>query len=375
MRYHRSAFRSPRGRSWRYGLASSTIVLAMSVIGLPGVAQADSGNQLQITAMTYNLFQGTELTEASSATTPAQFLAAVAADYGEVQTTDFPQRAQAIAAEAQSAAPDLIGLQEAALWQTGAPSATYPPPPPTTVSYDFVKILVAALNARGLHYAPVAVTTDFTLQGPGLFRNGLMSVQLTDRVAILARSDVPLTISNVQTGTYTHNTVVSSLQGPITLTEGWASVDATLGHHTVRFVTTHLADNSDAIGSAQAAELVQGPLNTDLPLIMTCDCNADPTTATYAVLTAAGLKDSWAQAEPGQPGYTCCQDTTLGNALLNPESTLNSRIDYIFTRGGGLKAAADQIIGANPASRSVPGGFWPSDHAGLIAELAQGGWN
>ena len=365
------AFPSPPARIRRYGLVSSVIVLAMSVIGLPASASA-SGNQLHITAMTYNLFQGTELTEASTATTPAQFLAAVAADYGEVQRTDFPERAQAIAAQAQTAAPDLIGIQEAALWQTGPPSASFPPPPPSAVAYDFIQLLVDALGADGLHYAPVAVTTDFTVQGPGLFPDGFMSVQLTDRVAILARTDVPLTISNVQTGTYTHNTVISTLQGPVTLTEGWASVDATLGNHTVRFVTTHLADNSDAVGSAQAAELVQGPLRTDLPVIMTCDCNADPASATYTVLTDAGLKDSWAHAQPGQPGDTCCQDTTLNNALLNPASTLTSRIDYIFSRGGGLKAAGDQVIGADPASRSVPGGFWPSDHAGLIAELVQG---
>ena len=372
MRQKYSAFRPLPSRIRRYGFVSLAFALVSAVIGLPTAARAASGNQLQITAMTYNLFQGSELTEAISAATPAQFLAAVAADYGEVQRTDFPQRAQAIAAEAQSAAPDLIGLQEAALWQTGAASTSFPPPPASTVSYDFVQILVDALNARGLHYAPVAVTTDFTVQGPGLFPNGFMNVQLTDRVAILARTDVPLTITDVQTGDYAHNTVISTLQGPVTLTEGWASVDATLGHHTVRFVTTHLADNSAAVGSAQAAELVQGPLSTDLPVMMTCDCNADPATAPYAVLTAAGLKDSWAQAEPGQPGFTCCQDTTLQNALLNPTSALTSRIDYIFSRGGGLKATADQIVGADPASRSVLGGFWPSDHAGLIAELAQG---
>ena len=372
MRQKYSAFRLLPGRLRRYGFITFAIALVMPVIGLASAAQAASSNQLQITAMTYNLFQGSELTEAINATTPAQFLAAVAEDYGEVQRTNFPERAQAIAAEAQSAAPDLIGLQEAALWQTGPASASFPPPPPAAVTYDFVKILVDALNARGLHYAPVAVTTDFTVQGPGLFPDGFMNVQLTDRVAILARTDVPLTITDVQTGNYTHNTVISTLQGPVTLTEGWASVDATLGHHTVRFVTTHLADNSAAVGSAQAAELVQGPLSTDLPVMMTCDCNADPATATYAVLKAAGLKDSWLQAEPGQPGFTCCQDTTVQNALLNPGSTLTSRIDYIFSRGGGLKATGDQVIGADPGSRSVPGGFWPSDHAGLIAELAQG---
>jgi hypothetical protein len=63
----------------------------MSAVGLPAAAQAASGNQLQVTAMTYNLFQGPELTEASSATSLTEFLAAAAQDYGEVQRTDFPQ--------------------------------------------------------------------------------------------------------------------------------------------------------------------------------------------------------------------------------------------------------------------------------------------
>ena len=355
----------------RHGLAAFAIVAGLAVFGAPATAQADSA-QLPITAMTYNLFQGTELTEATAATTPSQLLAAVANDYGQVQTTNFPERAQDIAAEVQAAAPDLIGVQEAALWQTGAPSATYPPPPPSTFSYDFVKILVDALNARGLHYAPVAVTNNFTVEGPGLFSSGFMSVQLTDRVAILARTDVPLTISHAQTGNFTHNTVLNTFTGPVTITGGWASVDATLGGHTVRFLTTHLDDASTSVGSAQAAEIVDGPLNTTMPVIMTCDCNATPASPAYAVLTGAGLKDAWAQAQPRLPGFTCCQDTSLQNALLNPASTLTSRIDYVFSRGGGLKAVGAQIVGADQASRSTPSGFWPSDHAGLIAELLQG---
>ena len=92
----------------------------------------------------------------------------------------------------------------------------------------------------------------------------------------------------------------------------------------------------------------------------------------YQQFIAAGLLDVWAARHGPAPGFTCCQDTTLQNALLNPASTLTSRIDYIFSRGGGLKATGAQIVGADPGSRSVPGGFWPSDHAGLIAELAQG---
>jgi len=366
MGQERSAFRSRRRRGRRYCFVSFATALAMLAIGLPAAAQADS-SQLQITAMTYNLFQGSELTDAISATTPAALLAAVAKDFGQVQATNFPERAQAIAAQAESTSPDLIGVQEAALWQTGTPSASFPPPPATTVAFDFVKILVDALNARGLHYAPVAVTSNFTVQAPGLFPFGFMNVRLTDRVAILARTDVPLTISNVQTANFTHNTVLQLVTGPFTVLGGWASVDATLGGHTVRFVTTHLDPVSGTVRTAQAAELVQGPLSTGLPVMLTCDCNADPTSATYAVLRTAGLKDSWLQAQTGEPGFTCCQSPSL----LNAASTLQSRIDYIFSRGGGLNAADAQIVGADPDSRSTPSGFWPSDHAGLFAELQQ----
>src|SRR5690348_11366965 len=114
MRHERSAFRSRPRHGRRCGFVSFAIAFAMAAIGLPAAAQADSG-QLQLTAMTYNLFQGSELTDAISATTPAALLAAVAKDFGQVQATNFPERAQAIAAQAESANPDLIGVQEAAL--------------------------------------------------------------------------------------------------------------------------------------------------------------------------------------------------------------------------------------------------------------------
>lgn len=355
------------------GLVTLVTIVATAIIGSPSVATAD-GNRLHLTAMTYNLFQGSELSDVVSATTPDQFLAAVAKDYGEVVATDFPERAAAIAAEVQSARPDLIGLQEAALWKTGAPSSSFPPPAPTTVSYDLVTMLVQALDARGLHYAPVAITDNFTVTGPGAFPFGLMNVQLTDRVAILARTDEPLTISHVRTANYTHNTVLPTLAGPTTLTGGYAAADATIGRRTERFVTTHLDAFDVRVGAAQANELVQGPLNTDIPVMLTCDCNATPSSSTYALLRRNGLKDSWIQVHPDLPGYTCCQSPTL----LNPSSTLTSRIDYIFTRGGGLKAQDVVVVGADQASRSTPSafsapsGFWPSDHAGLVAVFVQG---
>jgi len=65
-----------------------------------------------------------------------------------------PKERRPIAAQAESTAPDLIGVQEAALWRTGSPSGSFPPPAATTTAYDFVQILTDALRAHGLHYAP-----------------------------------------------------------------------------------------------------------------------------------------------------------------------------------------------------------------------------
>ena len=68
------------------------------------------------------------------------------------------------------------------------------------MAYDFVKILVDALNARGLHYAAVAVTRNASNQAPGRFPFGFMNVRLTDRVAILARTEAAEVIAGPRIG-------------------------------------------------------------------------------------------------------------------------------------------------------------------------------
>ena len=75
-------------------LAAFAVAAALAMFGAPAAAHAAGSSQLQVTAMTYNLFQGSELTDAIAATTPAQLLAAVATDYGQVQATSFPERAR-----------------------------------------------------------------------------------------------------------------------------------------------------------------------------------------------------------------------------------------------------------------------------------------
>ena len=68
-----------------------------------------------------------------------------------VDHTDFATRSKLLAEEIAVTRPDLIGLQEVALWrrgplqldQIGRPDAT-------VVDYDFLGILLADLAARGI---------------------------------------------------------------------------------------------------------------------------------------------------------------------------------------------------------------------------------
>lgn len=116
---------------------------------------------------------------------------------------------------------------------------------------------------------------------------------------------------------------------------------------------------------AQANELLSGPLATKLPVIAVGDYNsaADGSgTATYALLTDAGLADAWTKLRSPDPGFTCCQPELLDNFDSEP----SRRIDFIFMRGG-PKAKDIQLVGNDPSDRAA--GLWPSDHAGVVADI------
>ncbi|NUM70531.1 MAG: hypothetical protein HUU43_06760, partial [Ignavibacteriaceae bacterium] len=68
-------------------------------------------------------------------------------------------------------------------------------------------------------------------------------------------------------------------------------------------------------------------------------------------------------ANPRVEGLTCCHD----DDLLNPATEFNRRIDHIFLSEP-FKAKEADIVGDDPVQRT-PGGLWPSDHAGLAAQL------
>ena len=146
----------------------------------------------------------------------------------------------------------------------------------------------------------------------------------------------------------------------------WVSVDVTFDKgDKARIVSTHLTPLSPPIQGLQADELLNGPGNTNLPVVFTGDFNskADGTgPPTYSKLLAAGFIDAWTIEGKG-PGFTCCQDADL----LNPNSKLNQRIDLILFRGN--FDVKDIEIDGNLQNDRTISGLWPSDHAGVVATL------
>jgi endonuclease/exonuclease/phosphatase family metal-dependent hydrolase len=359
-----------KSHGWRArrALVAVTAALAVVLVALPAVAQAQSRT---VTVMTRNLYLGTGLTNVVGQT-GLNLVSAVTTDWVNVVRNDFPARANALAAEVAQAKPDLLGLQEVSLWRDQHPADSFVSPAPnaTNVVYDYLQILQAALAARGLHYSVAAVSTNADVEAPR-FTNPLSpsfdftDVRLTDRDVILKNDDnTALTVGSGQNGIYAAQFSVGGFQ----FTRGWTYVDGNIGgDHPFRFFNTHLeTEDVPPVQVAQANEALAGPLNTSQPLILVCDCNSaadGSNTATYANLINAGFTDAWVKAEGGG-GDSCCQDELLDNAT----SHLHERIDLNLTRGSGLRWPQSQLLGANRFQTSLAP-FWASDHAGVASQI------
>ena len=80
------------------------------------------GKAKAVDVMTRNLYLGADLTPAIGAPSLEAFVAANGQILREVTANDFPTRAKGLAAGDPREKPDLVGLQEVALWRTAPPS-------------------------------------------------------------------------------------------------------------------------------------------------------------------------------------------------------------------------------------------------------------
>jgi hypothetical protein len=365
------------------------IALAAATVALAALEVSDAhADRRSVTVMTQNLYQGTEFRhiQALAGTNPTleQALEATTADYGTYLATRFKDRAKQIAAEITQNQPALVGLQEVATWHAGAFDPQHPFALPGPVSEDFTQVLLAALAADGIHYKAVSRHDDnFTLAFPVVTATGLEAVGMVESGVILGRTDLPpgqLKLSNPQSGTF--NARIPLIPNPLDpdpphgfqFTNSWQSIDAKVRGKSFRFITTHLdALAPDGVVSGpQAQELLAGPANTSLPVILTGDMNSGPTSdpAAYETFVAGGLTDSWTAAGLGAPPLTCCH-LAPNDLVSDPGDIYIEDLDHIFTRGD-FSVQGEHLVG-NLAPTPPPASFvWPSDHAGMVATLGIG---
>jgi endonuclease/exonuclease/phosphatase family metal-dependent hydrolase len=339
---------------------------------LSAFAQENEANNKDrnLPVMTRNMDAGSDFAYVLTAalnpnTTQTELLAAITNTYFEMHLTNMAARADRLAAEIQASRPYLVGLQEVTTLRVG----NYPGHA-TVVVDDQMQFLLAALEQRGLHYVPIKIQANADLELPGFDQSyNLITIGFTDYDVVLARTDLPvsqLKIDNIEAQHFNATLGFPVAGQTIPFVRGWIAIDAKLRGKPYRFVTTHLETFEPHYQAAQAEELLSGPLNTDMPVILAGDLNSDAHISTFAngpafgILVSAGFADIWSELHPNDLGLTWpfYTEDPVGPA------TPFQRIDLILVRGSNIVCKSVALTGTTPSE-----GLWASDHAGVIASL------
>jgi endonuclease/exonuclease/phosphatase family metal-dependent hydrolase len=364
----------------------------------PGDAKGKSQKTTkEVNVMTRNLYLGADLAPAISASGLTAFTEATGQILREVSANSFPTRAKGLAQEILKKKPDLVGLQEVALWRTGPPSLevflnSAATPTATAVRYDYLTELMAQLNKgkgnKGKPQYRVAVSQDeFDFEAPanengvagdgpnGAIPNAEINGRLTMRDVILVRNGAGVTFKHPQAAHFANLLVVTVSGVKLAVTRGWTAVDAKVrGSHTFRFVNTHLeafdpATQVPSIRALQAGELVApgGPATTSLPVVLLGDLNSDDDTVeagdqqAYRTLLGAGMRER----STNTPLGCCLKSSLLAVGAGGSVADFNHQVDHVMTRDPKeIKLKTSAVTGRQPVN-----GFWDSDHAGLFSAL------
>ena len=214
-----------------------TVLIALLVaVSAP---PADAAAPRPAKVMTYNVYLGADLTRSIVAGSVPELLAANAQIFSNVQTTNFPERAKVLARTIADADPTLVGLQEVALWRSGAFNN---PAPSTTVEYDFLASLQSELAAIGAPYNLARSQQEADLESPAgapFFKDFRLTMR--DVILVKAGAGNEVTLSNAQSANFQNNLTLTTGTGQsITVLRGWTAVDAVVNKRPFRFINTHL---------------------------------------------------------------------------------------------------------------------------------------
>lgn len=400
------AYRFPEVKG-RVGLALvSGLIAALGMALLPGVADAGStgkkkGHQLSV--MSRNLYLGANLRPLAGSTDVNQAVDLAGQAVNQAHATRFPSvRAALLAKEIRKKAPDVVGLQEVALYRTaplnlGAvanPSATELDP----LGGDFLPDLLRALNKgkkgtkkSSLRYRVAVVSgpeldAEFPVNDDGQ-GSGLAGADHNERITI--RDVILVRKGGVQFSKPTSGTFSTLLRvsvgGVVSLnvSRGWTAIDLKVDGRKIHFVNTHIeayddqASNSATDGNtypkggireAQAKQLVGpggaanrprtilvGDLNSDFPV------HGNQVFPGDALAFQAVLAGGFSDRGPTPPPYSCCiQD----NVLANPtKAGVDHQIDFIMSNSKKIRFRKGAV------TSTYANGLWSADHFGIFSQL------
>jgi endonuclease/exonuclease/phosphatase family metal-dependent hydrolase len=341
--------------------AAAIAALAIAALAVPAAAPAKEPSR-DVTVMSRNLYLGADIITGALATDREDLKRRATALLDVVNATNFPVRAKAIAAEVRRTRPDLVGLQEVALWRRTPDGVTNDAKDANRVVYDFLAILQRELRARGLTYRAAVVQREADFEVPTA--QGF-DIRLTMRDVILVRTGkaARVKVRRSLKGNFKARLTVPIPSGTISSVRGWTAVDARLGKRSFRFVNTHLEAYGGELRDVQAGELLKGPLaSKSRQAILVGDLNSDPRDAApeglaFDRIAGAGFLDAF-KVPPATSGQS--------EKVDNPTSALVRYIDHIMSRPA-LTAVSTKVVGDRPEDRIS--GLWPSDHAGTAAKL------
>lgn len=260
----------------------------------------------------------------------------------------WPARLALIRRDVKALAPDLLGLQE--VLRLAPPGSRAPVTPQTDQASE-----IADGFDYEMAYAPA---TD---HGGGLlFGNALLSrfpireskaLRLPDCQSGEWRS---MLFARVETPAGAQPVFVTHLNWK--LHHGWVRVEQ------VRFIVDRIFE----LAPIDEAEL---------PPILMGDFNAEPDSDEIRFLRGLAtldgqsvyFADAWICGGGGGPGYTFDRKNRFAALAHEPPR----RIDYIWVRGPDRQLRGEPLETRLAFSEPAPGGeVWPSDHFGLLTELA-----
>ena len=349
---------------FRLSLLGIATAILLTAVPTPATAAPND-----VTVMTRNLYLGSDIINLATAPDVPALAQAVKANLELVRANDFTVRSKAIAAEVKRYRPDVIGLQEAAIWRRGPDGVQdndITKLNSTQVIYDYVDILMKDLRAAGLSYRLVRATTELDIEGP--HADGY-DVRLTQRDAVLVRTGrgAPRVI-RARGGNFSSAFTAPTKIGPARVTRGWAGVDLRKGGRTFSFANTHAEAYSPDIAEAQVKELLRR-VGRSRPAIVVGDINSDP--------GSVGTSDQRG-TERLPKAYEAMLDGGFTNPLprritsgygedlrKNDQSKLDEWLDHIFVRPRArLRVLRSSLTGTRQVN-----GLWPSDHRGVVATV------